>query len=230
MQDRNSTVFGVSADYREGQSVFSEYRVGNGISGRGAHAAIGLRNQWEIDEGVRLHTTFERVSPMDSVGSGDALAVTGGTGDHHQPLLEGHGPRVEYRATERQDHVLGTRGFRQTGQRRDSPSWPRASGARFWTAALSTSVPASGLAYRGADRNGLYALARYEHRTDDDPLAPEGPRDHKAHIFSTHLNLRPVESLTARAQWAAKFATDRGGGAGPSISRLNSCRGGPRSI
>ena len=143
MRDRNSTVFGVSADYREGQSVFSEYRVGNGISGRGAHAAIGLRNQWEIDEGVRLHSSFERVSPMDTLGGGNALAVTGGMEITSSPFWKATA-RVEYRASERQDHVLGYGGLRQADQRPGSPSSPRASGARFWMAALYTSGPGWG--------------------------------------------------------------------------------------
>ncbi|MBT8395660.1 MAG: hypothetical protein KJN92_01785, partial [Gemmatimonadetes bacterium] len=205
--DRNSTVFGVSADYREGQSVFSEYRAGNGISGRGAHAAIGLRNQWELDEGIRVHATVERVSPMDSVGSGAALAVTGGLELTTSPVWKAT-LRGEYRATELQDHVLGTLGY----ARKLSDQFTilaQSIGSKVLNGGAFYERTRLGLAYRGADRGGLYALARYEHRTDEDSQAPEGALDHKAHIFSTHVNLRPLEGLTARAQWAAKFATDR---------------------
>jgi hypothetical protein len=69
-----------------------------------------------------------------------------------------------------------------------------------------------GLAYRSNGRKGLNGLTRYEHRTDEGVWGEGEVRDHRAHIFSTHLNLRPVQALTLRGQWAAKYATDEIGG------------------
>ena len=55
-----NTVFGVASSYMKDGDLFSEYRLADAISGREAEAAIGLRNQWTLAEGVRLSTGFER--------------------------------------------------------------------------------------------------------------------------------------------------------------------------
>lgn len=206
-RDRNATLFGIAAEYREGQSVFSEYRVGDGVAGRGAHAAIGLRNAWQLRDGVRLHTTLERVRPLADVETGDAFSVTGAVEASTSPLWKGS-LRGEFRSTAVSDHVFATAGLaRKLGER--------------WTAlgqsALSRTLDGGafyertrlGLAYRGDDRNSWNVLARYEHRTDEDPSAPAGPVDRRAHIVSTHANVRLSPSLVTRAQWALRKSSDR---------------------
>jgi len=215
-QERNQTVFGVSADYRTGQSVFSEYRVGDRLNGREAHAAIGLRNQWTVKDGVRLHTTFERVSPVASSITGPALAVTGALEWTTSPMWKG-AVRGEFRATDSTDQLLGTVGFARrlsdnvTLLAQSALTKVLDGGAFYERTRL-------GLAYRGGGAESWNALARYEHRTDEDPFAAEGALDHRAHVFSTHVNVRPAQRFTARAQWAAKFATDR---VGPVESELS---------
>jgi hypothetical protein len=208
--DRNSTVFGIAADYREGQSVFSEYRAGNGISGRGAHAAIGLRNQWEVREGVRIHATLERVSPMDTIDTGDVLALTGALELTTSPNWKGT-IRAEYRSTDSRDHVLGTIGL-ASRLSDELTLLAQSIGSKVLDGGPLYERTRIGLAYRSDGRKGLNGLARYEHRTNEGVLGRGEARDHRAHIFSTHLNLRPVEDFTLRGQWAAKYATDEIGG------------------
>jgi len=207
--DRNTTVFGLSADYREGQSVFSEYRAGNRLNGREAHAAIGLRNQWAVSDGTRLHTSLERVSPMGSSESGTAFAITGALEVTGSPLWKGS-LRGELRTSDREDRAFGTFGFARrlsdnvTLLAQSAVSKVLDGGSLFERTRV-------GLAYRGTDRTDWNMLARYEHRTDNDPLAVGAPREHSAHVLASHVNLRPLERFTARGQWAAKFATDRVG-------------------
>ena len=74
-----ATVFGVDADVRRDARLFSEYRAGGGIAGRDAQAAVGLRNGWTLDDGLRLSAAFERVHPLGEHGpaTGPSTALTG---------------------------------------------------------------------------------------------------------------------------------------------------------
>ena len=177
------------------------------LNGREAHAAIGLRNQWTVREGVRVHTTFERVNPVASSVTGPALAVTGALEWATSPLWKG-AVRGEYRATDSTDQLLGTLGFARRLSENvtllaQSALTKVLDGGAFYERTRL------GLAYRGGSSRSWNALARYEHRTDEDPFAVSGALEHRAHVFSTHFNVRPVERFTTRAQWAAKFASDR---------------------
>ncbi|MEZ4417320.1 MAG: SdrD B-like domain-containing protein [Gemmatimonadota bacterium] len=215
IQERNRTVFGVSADYREGQSVFSEYRVGDRLNGREAHAAIGLRNQWSVKDGVRLSTSFERVRPVSTSVTGPALAVTGALEWATSPLWKG-AVRGELRATETSDQVLGTLGFARR-LTENSTALVQSALTKVLDGGAFYERTRLGLAYRGDGRSSWNLLARYEHRTDDDPFAAGGPLDHRAHVFSSHVNVRPADRLTVRGEWAAKRATDI---VGPAESEL----------
>ncbi|NNK62534.1 MAG: hypothetical protein HKO98_04925 [Gemmatimonadetes bacterium] len=209
-RDRNSTLVGISAEYREGQSVFSEYRVGNGISGRGAHAAIGLRNGWTIKDGVRLHTTLERVRPVADVETGDAFSVTGALEVATSPLWKST-LRGEFRSTEVSDHVFATAGL----AKKLGTQW-----TFLGQSAVSNTLDGGpfyertrlGVAYRSDGRNSWNVLARYEHHSDEDESAVEGPIDRRAHIVSAHANVRWTDALVTRAQWAWKHSTDRSTG------------------
>jgi hypothetical protein len=78
-QQRLATVVGVDADVRRDQHLFGEYRLADALAGREAQAAVGLRNGWQLAPGVRLGTSFERVSPFGeghaSAGATTAAAV-----------------------------------------------------------------------------------------------------------------------------------------------------------
>ncbi len=69
-QQRLATVVGADADVRRDQHVFGEYRVSDVLAGREAQAAVGLRNGWQLARGLRLGTSFERVSPLGAGAAG----------------------------------------------------------------------------------------------------------------------------------------------------------------
>ncbi|HEX8464256.1 MAG TPA: hypothetical protein VF627_06510 [Abditibacterium sp.] len=79
--DQQTTLIGIDGDYMKNGRIFSEYRVGGGISGRDAQAAIGLRNTFTLRPGVRLNTSFERVKDLGGVQLGrsdsSSIAATG---------------------------------------------------------------------------------------------------------------------------------------------------------
>ncbi len=65
-QTHNSTLFGIDTDYMKNGRLFSEYRIRDAIDGRQAEAALGLRNLWNLGRGVRLGTSFERVTDFSN--------------------------------------------------------------------------------------------------------------------------------------------------------------------
>ena len=63
-QRQYNTRFGLESDYMKNGSLFGEYRLGSGIDGRSAQAALGLRNLWNLSPGLKLSTSFERVQTL----------------------------------------------------------------------------------------------------------------------------------------------------------------------
>ena len=208
-QDRNTTVFGVAADVLPGQSVFSEYRVRDAVGGREAQAAIGLRNRWEVRDGVRLSSSLERLAPLSEGGS-SATAITGGIEYTASPLWRATA-RAEYRNAESGDNLLGSVGY----ARKLSRDWTLLGSSLF-----STMVDGDrafertrlGVAYRQTDRNQWTGLARYEHRYDRNPDLSNTETLRTAHVLAGHLNYQPNLDWVVRGQWASKWANERSGG------------------
>ena len=102
-----TTVAGVDADLTRDTHVFSEYRLADAFAGREAQAAVGLRNGWQLDEGLRLGTSFERVSALSGGSAGAATAVSASleqTGDDHWRGSS----RFEVRSSRASDSYLQT--------------------------------------------------------------------------------------------------------------------------
>ena len=111
VQQQNTTVFGIESNYAKDASFFNEYRVRDGISGQGAEAAIGLRNGWTLADGLRAHTTFERVTPTSGSSITDeATAVTGALEYTANPDWKGT-TRLELRTSPTVDSLLNSFGF-----------------------------------------------------------------------------------------------------------------------
>jgi hypothetical protein len=106
-----NTVFGVASTYMKDGDLFSEYRLGDAISGREAEAAIGLRNQWTLAKGVRLSTGLERVQSIAGV-SREASAVSAGLEYTASTRFKGTG-RIEWRQDPSSDSWLSTVGVAQ---------------------------------------------------------------------------------------------------------------------
>ena len=88
-QRQNTTVFGIESTYAKDATLFNEYRARNSFTGREAEAAIGLRNAWTLAEGLRLHTTFERIAPTEgATTTNESTAVTGALEYTADPELE----------------------------------------------------------------------------------------------------------------------------------------------
>lgn len=108
---RNTTVFGLDSEYMRDGSVFSEYRVRDGMSAREAEAAMGVRNRWQLKEGLFFNTSFEKVKVFEGENK-DSLESTAATlGFEHlsNPRWK-NVARIEGRWSNQSDSYLNTLG------------------------------------------------------------------------------------------------------------------------
>jgi uncharacterized repeat protein (TIGR01451 family) len=231
-QRRNTTVFGIDADYMDGGRLFSEYRGLDAFDGRGTEAAIGLRNRWTLADGLRANTSFERVQPISGARKDASAAVTGAIEYTASPLWKGTA-RLELRDGAETRGLLSTIGIARkldadwtflgkniyalTQTRADAGSDP---GPTTSTAALTqTTVPTPavqptglqerlqlGVAYRDSVSNRVNALARYEFKQERGGLDDAGTRT--AQIVSTHADYQACGQLTLTGHGAAKWVVE----------------------
>ncbi len=103
-----ASVLGVDADLAREAHVFSEYRLDDALAGREAQAAVGLRDAWPLDHGVRVGTSFERVEPLRG-DAGPSTAVTGSLDFAGDAAWRGSA-RVELRSSRASDQFLESMG------------------------------------------------------------------------------------------------------------------------
>jgi hypothetical protein len=217
-QRQNTTVFGVDSDYMQDAHLFSEYRIRDAISGGDAEAALGLRNLWHVADGVALNTNFERVYSLS--GKGDNASTAGGIGLEYtaDPMWKAGG-RIELRdATTNQSGLL-TLGVASKINRnwtflekntisltRNKATDQLASGERLLNRFQA------GLAYRDTDTDRWNALARVEHRVDDDTTTPGIVTKLSTEILSLHANYQPTKPFLVSGRLASKWATNNSNG------------------
>ena len=212
-----NTVFGVASSYMKDGDVFSEYRLADAISGREAEAAIGLRNQWTIAKGVRLHTGFERLHAIAGVER-EATAASVGL-EYLASARFKSTARLEWRNDSSSDSWLSTAGFAQKLSR----NWTMLA-KNYYQLTVPEGAPnqvqdrfSIGAAYRDTTTNRLNLLTRYEFRVEDTPVcwlvlpacrsAPQP--DRRVQVVSTHADVHPLRAWTFSGQHAAKFVDDR---------------------
>lgn len=225
-QRRNTTVVGIDADYMKDGRLFSEYRGANAFDGRGTEAAIGLRNRWQLAEGLRLNTSFERVQTLSGASLDPSAAVTGAIEYTADPLWKGTA-RLEVRDSASTRGLLSTLGVARKldadwtflgkniyaltqNKATDSTS---ASTSASQAAQAATQVQERlqlGVAYRDSRTNRINALGRYEFKQERGLVGDEGER--AAHIVSTHADYQPNRRMTLSGHLAAKWVLESPGG------------------
>lgn len=187
-------------------TVFSEYRMRDGISAREAEAALGLRNQWHVSEGIRLSTSFEKIKSLKGANdSQDATAVSVGAEYLTNPLWKAVG-KVEKRWAKTTDTFINTLGgaykasddvtllVKNVYNLTDNKTTGDRTVDRFQV----------GAAYRDFDNTTFDGLAKLEYRLDDNQSLAE-PVKREVYIASTHANYHPVRRLTLASQYAVKY-------------------------
>lgn len=206
-----ATLVGVDAEVGRDAHVFSEYRLADAVAGRDAQAAVGLRNGWRLDNGMRVGASFERVHPIagPSRAQGPNTALTASVDWSEDPQWKGSG-RMEVRTSRGSDQILQSMA---AAVRLDSS----------WTALgrhLLTLTDARGAGDEARERLGLAfayrpahaswdALMRYEFRYDRE--APEGAARHRrlANVVAAHTAAAVAPRTQLSLAWAGKVTRDQ---------------------
>jgi hypothetical protein len=228
-RESDALVFGVDSTYLKDTQVFSEYRLRDAIGGRDVQMASGIRNDWDIREGLRVSTAAEHVKIYDG-DVGDTTALAFGLDYSANPLWRG-AMRLEYRVsgdvdgTPDTDEEFDTTLFQLLWARKVSRDWTLL--ARNYLLATDYHSRGDvlqdrfqlGVAYRDTDRNRVNALARYEYKLESDnsgmgiggALEENVGQDvrSRAHIFSTHADWHPSRPWWLTGRVAAKWQEDR---------------------
>nr|WP_314543989.1 hypothetical protein [uncultured Massilia sp.] len=216
-QQRNATVFGIDSDYMKDGRVFSEYRARGSdlgaVGSRQAEAALGLRNLWQIADGVRGSTSFERVRVLSGSTANEAVAAAGAIEYSRTPELRVNA-RLEVRHAEDSDNVLNTVGLAYRlsdtvaflGKNTLAASRSRANDAIRINELMQT-----GLAYRALETLGWNGLAKYEYKLERDDNLSEQRR--QVHTIAVNANWQPTRETVFSARYAAKLALERSAGA-----------------
>ena len=210
-QTQNATVVGLDTDYMKDGHLFSEYRVRDAFSGADTEAAIGLRNLWDVAQGVRLSTGFERVHTLNGVSTNEATALTFGVEYTANPLWKGTA-RLELREANTSDSVFTTVGVAAklnsdwTLLGRNSLAITRNKGTL--TGERVQDRLQAGVAYRDTATDVWNALGRVEHRYEKDDTQIGLQLKRTVELASVNANYQPVKPIVLSARAASKWVTD----------------------
>ena len=220
-QTQNATVFGVDTDYMKDGRLFSEYRVRDAFNGADTEAAIGLRNNWKLADGLRITTSAERVHVLNGLQTNESEAVALGV-DYTAPKLWKGTSRFEVRKATTSESLFSTVGLAAKLNRdwtlltRNSLAITRNIGSLSGER-LQDRLQA-GVAYRDTDTDVWNGLARIEHRHERDSTLSSGvagalaPANRDVELAAVNANYQPVEPLLLSVRAAAKWVTDRSSG------------------
>ncbi len=211
-QSMNTTVLGIDAGQPGRAQVFSEYRAKDAFNGRETEAAIGVRNSWELQPGLRVHAGLERQHTLSGGAGQDAFAVTTGMEYLKDPLTKATA-RLEYRRSGGGSHLTSTLGY----ARRLDASWTLLGRNALGVSDASSPGSAAswedrlqiGFAYRPAAGDTWNALGRYElrYRKDGSPMPGAGTR--WTHLIMLDANYKPAKQYVVSGHYALKWTRDR---------------------
>jgi hypothetical protein len=188
---------GIDTQYMQDGWLYSEYRLNDAASGQTVQNAIGLRNGWNVAEGLRLLTNAERLisTQGNSTALGLGLEYTG------SELWKGSG-RVEWRRDNTNQNWLFTAALARKLDRdwtfigREYLNWVNPRNGAQDTRQNRLQL---GFAYRPVDNNRFDALGLYERKTE---LSPNIDRD--VDIISLRSNYHPSRPWWLSSRFAYK--------------------------
>jgi hypothetical protein len=208
-QQRNAAVVGLDTEYMQNGQSFNEYRMRDAMTGREAEAAMGLRNQWPIAEGIRANTSFERVHPIIGSEQNEATAITGAIEYTRNPDWKGTA-RLELRDAAANNSLLNTFGY----ARKLSRDWTFL--GRSIVYLVDSETPSShdtvqarfqaGLAWRQTETDRWNALMKYEFKIEDGDVFSSSTLDRRVSIVSLHANYQPAPEWLLSGHYASKVA------------------------
>lgn len=211
-QRRNTTVFGIENKYNQDGSIFSEYRVRDGISAREAEAAMGLRNRWQVEKGIYLNTSFEKIQALSGTNnqSSDSTAASVGVEYLTNPDWKAVA-RAEVRIADMSDTLLNTIGFAY--KLNDDVTlltknvFSQIDNKSANTGDRTIDRFQIGAAYRDFDQNRFDSLSKLEYRFENNETNLASPYQRNVYILSNHVNYHPTRQMTWSGQYAVKHLT-----------------------
>jgi hypothetical protein len=189
--------FGIDTQYMQDGSLYSEYRLSDTGSGKAIQNAIGLRNGWNVAEGLRLQTSAEHINST----AGDATALSLGAEYTANPLWKGSS-RVQWRGDQANTNWL----FTASAARKLDRNWTLI--AREYFNLIDPKSGAAdtrqnrfqvGFAYRPVDNNKFDALGLFEQKSDQSTN-----KDSDTQIISFRANYKPSRPWWVTGRFASK--------------------------
>ena len=208
---QNRAVVGFETEYMKDGQSFNEYRMRDSINGQDAEAATGLRNLFTLTDGVKMNTTFERVTPVTTAAqANEATAGTVAFEITRSPDTK-YSARVEVRDTETQDTIMNTLGYAHKINR----EWTFL-GKSIYMIALDKNDSGehdqarfqAGFAYRPVDSDKWNALVKYEYRINNDTTTALNPDHSDVQMFVGDINYQPTAKLEMSGHYALKYVQE----------------------
>jgi large repetitive protein len=206
---QSATLLGIDAQYMKDGNVFSEYRLRDALAGREAVAAIGLRNYWQVAQGLRVSTTLERVHVIDGPSSPTAKAISLGADYTANPLWKTAG-RVEWRDDNSSTSWLSTLGI----ARKLNADWTVLARNYYFNQDFDNGDLSKqnrlqlGFALRQTATNVRNALGRYEHRSERSISGGVLQTKSNTHILSFDADYHPHRSVWYSGKVAGKWSKE----------------------
>lgn len=226
----NIAQLGIESAYMKGGNMFNEYRIRDGQSGREAQAATGVRNTWQITEGLRVNAGLETTKSFNGLANNNSAALVSSVDYTASPRLRTTAG-FEIRKASTQKSLLNT--FALTFK--ISSDWTFL-GRNIFSYTDSTTGGTTiqtrqqlGFAYREVERDIWNWLALYEHRynsvsglsADSSAVAAgtfsgsgvnvasgySGNITSDTHIVSVHLNYQVNADVVISGHYAGKLMT-----------------------
>jgi hypothetical protein len=217
-QQNQLTAVGIDTTYMQDGKLFDEYRIGDGIDGRTAEAALGLRNLWTLAPGLGLSTSVQEIHPISGIVTDTATALTAALQYTASENWKGS-TKLEWSKSETAETWLSSVGAAVkitpdlTGLARGIYDEQLALGTAVGSVSLRQEQV--GFAYRPVDDDVWNALAWIEHkRSLNSTLGTGLDIDEAADIFSTHVNYQINADWIVNGRYAIKRATDYTDGLG----------------
>jgi hypothetical protein len=188
---------GIDTQYMQGGSLYNEYRLNDSSSGRSIQNAIGLRNGWNVAEGLKLQTNAEHIASS----SGDSTALSLGV-EYTRSLLWKGSSKIEWRQDSANTNWL----FSASAARKLDRDWTLIAKEYYNFINPKNGDKDTlqnrfqlGFAYRPVDNNRFDALGLYEQKTENN-----ADKDSTTNIISLRTNYHPSRPWWLTGRFAFK--------------------------
>jgi large repetitive protein len=211
---RSVSVLGLSADYMDNGSLFTEYRGRDAFGVRTTEAAIGLKNWWSIADGLRLTTSAERIQVLSGAKDQESSALSLGLDYTKLEHLKAS-TRLEWRdSTTTKSWLHSVDGAYKinrdwTGLLRhivninDTKQTNRAAASQRFLQRSQV-----GAAWRETDLNRINALFLLELKREKDSALFAESSNRRVAQWSSSVNWKPNYDTTIAAGYASKWVKE----------------------